>query len=168
MARPARRAGFAQKAKLCRLITEISLADDFQCHQASQIDVERFVSDAHCTAPQLDRGTVFARHERIVLKSLRCLFRCRLDRNLGDRRLTGFNPASKTLAKHAYWAGLVDPRERRTTHGTGLRLIDVLGHGRPSRLALAKLASVARLADYASVSKLPPDAPYTLLDRIGV
>src|ERR1700722_2895350 len=152
MPQPRRRAGFAQKAKLCRLITEISLADDFQCHQASQIDVERFVSDAHCTAPQLDRGTVFARHKRIVLKSLRHLFRCRLDHFLRLRRFARFKPASKTLAKHAYRAGLVDPRERRTTHRTGLRLIDVLGHGRPSRLALAKLASVPQPTNYASVS----------------
>src|ERR1700675_3192519 len=36
-----------------------------------------------------------------MLKSLRRLFRRRLDRFL-ERRLAGFNPASKTLAKHAY------------------------------------------------------------------
>ena len=44
-----------------------------------QIDVERLVSDAHRTATQLDRFPVFARHQFIVLKSLRRLFRCRLD-----------------------------------------------------------------------------------------
>jgi hypothetical protein len=47
-----RRAGFAQKAKPRRFITEISLTDDFQCHGAVQIDVDRFVSDPHRTATQ--------------------------------------------------------------------------------------------------------------------
>ena len=55
-----RRTGFAQKTKPRRFITEISFADDFQCHRASQIDVERFVSDPHRTATQLDRFPVFA------------------------------------------------------------------------------------------------------------
>ena len=81
MANTRRRAGFAQKTKSRRFITEISLADDFQCHGTVQIDVERFVSDAHRTATQLDRFSVFARHQLIVLKSLRRLFRCRLDRS---------------------------------------------------------------------------------------
>ena len=67
-----RRAGFAQKTKPRRFITEIFFADDFQCHGAVQIDVERFVSDAHRTATQLDRFPVFARHQLIMLKSLRC------------------------------------------------------------------------------------------------
>jgi hypothetical protein len=58
---------------------------------------------------------------------------------------------------------LVDSRERRATYGTGFRLIDVLGHGRPSRLALAKLTGTARLADYASVSNLNlPMLPNTI------
>ena len=74
-----RRAGFAQKTKPRRFITEISLADDFQCHRAAQIDVERLVSDAHRTATQLDRFPVFARHQLVVLKSLRWLFGLRLD-----------------------------------------------------------------------------------------
>ena len=80
MADARRRAGFAQKTKPRRFITEILFADDFQCHRAVQIDVKRFVSDSHRTATQLDRFPVFARHQFIVLKSLRCLFRCRLDR----------------------------------------------------------------------------------------
>src|ERR1700676_1727463 len=46
----------------------------------------RELADTLCTAPQLDRGTVFARHQRIVLKSLSLLFRCRLDRFLRRRR----------------------------------------------------------------------------------
>ena len=68
-------AGFTQKTKPCRFITEISLADDFQCHGAVQIDVERLVSDPHGTATQLDRFPVFAHHQLIVLKSLHRLFR---------------------------------------------------------------------------------------------
>src|ERR1700674_1160949 len=101
MPQPRRRAGFAQKTKPRRLITEISLADDFQCHRAVQIDVERLVSDAHRTPTQLDWFPVFARHELIVLKSLHRLFRCRLDGTLGSRRLPRLNPISKSLAKHA-------------------------------------------------------------------
>src|SRR5580700_1988112 len=98
-----RRTGFAQKAKPRRFITEISLADDFQCYGAVQINVERLVSDAHRTATQLDWFTVFARHQLIMLKSLRWLVRCcRLDRILGNRRLARLYPVSETLAKHAY------------------------------------------------------------------
>ena len=65
-----RRAGFAQKTKPCRLFAEIFLAYDFQCHGAVQIDVERFVSDAHCTATQLDRFPVFALHQFVMLKAM--------------------------------------------------------------------------------------------------
>ena len=80
---------------------KISFADDFQCHRASQIDVDRLVSDAHGTATKLDRFPVLASHQLVVLKSLRWLvWCCRLGRSL-ERRLAGFNPASKTLAKHA-------------------------------------------------------------------
>jgi hypothetical protein len=46
-----RRAGFAQKAKSRRFITDILLADDFQRHGAAQIDVERFVSDPIAPRP---------------------------------------------------------------------------------------------------------------------
>ena len=94
-----RRAGLAQKTKPRRLITEISFADDFQCHRAVQINVERLVSDAHRTATQLDRFSIFARHQLIMLKSLSCLFPRRLDRFL-DRRLTGFNTVGEGFAKH--------------------------------------------------------------------
>jgi len=52
-----------------------------------QVDVERFVSDAHRTATQLERLAVFARDQFIVLKALRCLFGCRLDRFLKIRSL---------------------------------------------------------------------------------
>ena len=60
MTNTSRRTGFAQKTKLSRFVTEIFFADDFQGHRTSQIDIERFVSDAHRTATQLDRFTVFA------------------------------------------------------------------------------------------------------------
>src|SRR5271166_5830974 len=101
MPQPCRPAGFAQKTKPRRFITEISFADDFQCHWAVQVDVERLVSDRHCTATQLHRFPVFAGDQLIVLKSLRCLFRYELDRIL-SRRLTGLNPVSESLAEHAY------------------------------------------------------------------
>src|SRR5271165_1939407 len=94
------RTGFAQKTKSSRFVTEIFFADDLQCHRALQIDIERFVSDSHCTATQLDWIPVTAPQQFIVLKSLRRLFRCRLERIL-RRRLAGLNPVSKSLAKHA-------------------------------------------------------------------
>src|SRR5271166_3792905 len=100
MPQPCRPAGFAQKTKPRRFVTEISLADDFQCHGAVQIDVKRLVSNAHCTATQLDRFSVFARDQLIVLKSVRRVLRCRLERIL-RRRLGGLSPASETLAHHA-------------------------------------------------------------------
>src|SRR5262249_41075735 len=91
---------FAQKTQPSRLVTEISLADDFQGHGAVQIDVERLVSDPHCTATQLDWFPVFARYQFIVLKALQRLYWCQLGRFL-ERSLAGHNPASKTFAKHA-------------------------------------------------------------------
>src|ERR1700747_3657294 len=87
-----RRPGFAEKTKPCRFITEISFTDDLQSHRAVQINVEGLVSDAHCTATQLE-----------VVKSVRWPLRHRLE-CIPRRRLTGLNPASETLAKHAYWA----------------------------------------------------------------
>src|SRR5215471_6708883 len=91
----------AQKTKPRRFITEISLTDDFQCHRAVQIDVERLVSDTHRTATQFDRFAIFTRHQFKVLKSLRWLVRCRPGRLL-ERRLAGLNSACKTLAEHAH------------------------------------------------------------------
>ena len=75
MTNACRCAGFAQKTGPRRFITQISLADNLQCHGAVQIDVKRLVSDAHRTPTQLDRFPVFARHQLIVLKSLRYVFR---------------------------------------------------------------------------------------------
>ena len=65
-----RRTRFAQETKPSRFVTEISFADDFQCHGAPQIDIERFVSDPHRTATQLDRFPVFVLDKLIVLKPL--------------------------------------------------------------------------------------------------
>src|ERR1700757_3125694 len=102
MPQPRRCAGFAQKTKLRRFITEIPFADDLQRHRASEIDVERLVSDPHRTATQLDRFPIFARHQLVVLKSSRWLLQCcRLDRILRNRRLAGLNRVSETLAEHA-------------------------------------------------------------------
>src|SRR4029077_19828823 len=102
MPQPRRPAGFTQKTKSRRLITEISFADDFQCHGAVQIDVKGLVSDAHCTATQLDRFSVFANYQLVMLESMQRQFRRRqLDPILGSRRLAVLNPASKTLMKHA-------------------------------------------------------------------
>src|SRR5215472_5744608 len=97
-----RRPRLAQKAKLRRSIPEISLTDDFERYRAAQIDVERFISDPHRTATQLDRFSIFTRHQFVVLKSLHSLFRyCRLDRFLGSGGLAGLNRASHSLAEHA-------------------------------------------------------------------
>src|SRR6516162_3710739 len=95
------RAGFAQKTKPRRFIAEISLIDNFQCHGAVQIDVERFVSDPHRAATQLDWFSVFARHQFIMLKALQRLCWCRLGR-FHERRLAGLRSVSYSLAKHAH------------------------------------------------------------------
>src|SRR6516164_9373008 len=101
MPQPRRRAGFAQKTKPRRFISEILFADDLQRHWASEIDVERFVSDPHRTATQLDWFSVFAPHQFIMLKALQRLCWCRLGRFL-ERGFAGLNPAGKTLAEYAY------------------------------------------------------------------
>src|SRR6516162_4680638 len=101
MPEPRRRTGLAHKTKPRRFISEISLADDFQCDGTVQIDVERFISDPHRTPTQLDRFAVFAHHQLVVLKSFRWLVQRRLNCFL-ERRLAGFNAASKTLTKHAH------------------------------------------------------------------
>ena len=95
-----RRAGFAQKTQASRFITETLFTDDLQRHRASEIDVERFVSDSHRTATQLDRFPAFARYQLVVLKSFWRLVRCPLHRLL-ERRLARRDAASKTLAEHA-------------------------------------------------------------------
>jgi hypothetical protein len=110
MPQPRRCAGFAQKTKPRRFITEILFTDDLQRHRASEIDVERFVSDPHRAATQFDRFPIFTRDQSVMLKSLFRLF-VRVHRNLGSRRLAGRNAASKTLAEHANWAEFHRSRE---------------------------------------------------------
>src|SRR3978361_312908 len=85
MAPLCRRPGFAQETKLGRLITQISLADEFQCDGAVQIDVERLVSDPHRTATQLDRSTVFGLEEFVMLKAHRHRFSRRRGHRLPRR-----------------------------------------------------------------------------------
>ena len=68
MAETRRRAGFAQETKPRQFVSKIFFADDFQCHGASKIDVERFVSDSHRTATQLERFPVFADYYLIMLE----------------------------------------------------------------------------------------------------
>src|SRR5271157_1613796 len=125
------RTGFAQKTKSSRFVTEIFFADDLQCHRAVQIDVERLVSDAHGAATQLDWLPVFARHQLIVLKSLRRLFRCRLERIL-RRRLAGLNPVSKSLAKHADRTEFHRSGKLVTTTRAGTLGLRAHGPNRPS------------------------------------
>ena len=70
MAKTRRRARFAQETKLSRFVTEVSFADDFQCHRGAQIDIHRLVSDAHCTATQLDRFPLFVKNQFVMLESV--------------------------------------------------------------------------------------------------
>src|ERR1700752_4977471 len=107
------RARFPQKPQPGRFITKISLADDFQRHRASQIDVERFVSDTHGAATQLDWFPVFACQQFIMLKALQRLYWCRPGRFF-ERRLAGRNPARQTNAKQADWTELHRPKKRVT------------------------------------------------------
>ena len=80
--------------------------------RAVQIDVEGLVSDPHRTATQLDRFPIFIRHQLVVLKAVRWLFRCRrLECILGSRRLARRNGATKSLVKHADRAELHCSRE---------------------------------------------------------
>ena len=110
MPQPRRRAGFAQKTKPRRFISEILFADDLQRHWALEIDVECLLSDPHRTATQLERLAVFVRHQFVMLKPLQRRYWCRLGRFL-DRRLTGLYAASKTLAEHADRAEFHGSRE---------------------------------------------------------
>src|SRR6516225_9593357 len=100
MSNTGRRPRLAQKAKLRRFFSEISLVDDFQRHGAVQIDVERLVSDPHRAATQLDWFAVFTRHQLVVLKSFRWLVRRRPNCFL-EKRLAGLNLTGKTPAEHA-------------------------------------------------------------------
>ena len=116
------RTRLAQKTKPSRFILEILFTDDLQRHRASEIDVERLVSDPHRAATQLDRFPAFARHQLVVVESLRWLVRYRLERIL-SRRLAGLNPTAKALTKHADRAEFHCPRE-----SIAATRADALGH----------------------------------------
>src|SRR6516162_2774362 len=128
-----RRPRFPQETKLGRLVIEISLADDFKRHGALQIDVECLVSDPHRTATQLDRFPVLTRHQFVVLKSLRWLFRCcRLGHILGNRSPPGLNATGKTPAEHADWTELHCSRKLSAATRAGALGLRAHGHRRPS------------------------------------
>src|SRR5271166_5184608 len=127
-----RRSGLPQEPKPRRFVVEISSIDDFQCHRAVKIHVERFVRDPHRSATQLDWFPVFALHQFIMLKALHRPFRRRLDRILGSRGLAGLNPASKTLAKHADRTEFHCSRELVTAGRTGALGLRAHGPNRPS------------------------------------
>src|SRR6266481_2628215 len=73
------RARLAHKTKSHRLVSEIPFVDDLQCHRTAQIDVKRFIRDAHRAATQLDRTPVFALQQFIILETLCSWFQCGLD-----------------------------------------------------------------------------------------
>jgi hypothetical protein len=113
----------------------------FKVTAAAEIDVERLVSDAHCTATQLDRFPVFARHQFIVLKSLQRLFRyCRLDRFFGSGRLAGLNPSGKTLAQQADRTKFHRSRKLAAAAQTGGLGLFAHGPNRPSAASNTTLA----------------------------
>jgi len=71
-----------------------------------EIDVERLVSDPHCTASQLDWFSVFAHHQFIMLKALqRRLFWCRLGCFL-ERSSTSIEVETCTAVLHQLFAAL--------------------------------------------------------------
>src|SRR5215468_456480 len=127
---------FPQETKPGRLVTEISLADDFERHGTLQIDVERLVSNPHRTATQLDRFPVFACHKFIVVESLQRLFWCRLE-CIPRQRLGRLNPTGKTLAKQAYRTEFHCSRKLVTATQTGALGLRFHGSDRPSEATKA-------------------------------
>src|SRR5262249_26040273 len=127
MPQPCRGTRLAQETKPRRFITVILVINDLQRHRATEIDIERLVSNPHRTATQLDRFPVFARHQFVVLKSSRWL-----NRILRNRRLAGNNPASKTLAKHADRAEFHRSRDFTTAARAGTFEVRAHGPRRPS------------------------------------
>src|ERR1700747_2035587 len=143
MPQPRRRPGFSHKAEPRRFITEISLTDDFQCHGAAQIYIERLVSDSHRTATQLNRLPVLARHQLVVVKSLYWPFRCRLDCLL-ERRHAGLHRARDSCAKHADRAEFHCSRKLVTAVRAGALGLRTHGPNRPSVESNTTIPRVAR------------------------
>ena len=93
-------------------------------------------AEAAISTPGAFAGTPeFASPEQFagVGVDIRCLFRCRLDRILGSRRLARFNPISKTLAKHAYWTEF--HRSRNLVTATRAGALGLRAHGLTRPLA---------------------------------
>src|SRR5208283_1697453 len=95
------RSCFPQKTKPRRLVADIFFTDQLQSNRKPQVDIEGFIGYTHCTATQLDRFSIFARHDLVVLKSSRWMVRFQADRFL-ERRLAGFFFPTETLAQCAH------------------------------------------------------------------
>ena len=115
-----------------RLLAEVSITDDFQCHGAAQIDVERLVCDAHRTATQFDWLPLFAHHQLVMIKPLGWPSRYWLERILSNRGLAGLNPVSESLPKHADRAEFHCSREFIATTRTSALGLRSHGLNRPS------------------------------------
>ena len=101
-----RRSRLPQKTKPCHLIAKISFADDFQCHGAVQIDVDRLVSDPHRTATQLNRFPVFVLQKFIIIKPVYFQLGRGLAGGVFGRKLKWFNFFIQSSAEHADWTEL--------------------------------------------------------------
>src|ERR1700730_6622800 len=123
-------ARLAQKTKARRLVSEISLANNLQSHRTTQIHVERFVSNAHRAAAQLDWCPVIVLRQLIVLKALRQPFRRRLDR-MFRRRFARFNLWIESLAKHAHGTEFHPSRKLITAVLAGALELRAHGANRP-------------------------------------
>src|SRR6516165_6068043 len=75
MTEASRRARLAHKTKSHRFVSEIPFVNDLQSHRTAQIDVKRFIRDAHSAATQLDRIPVFAFDQFIIVETLCSWFR---------------------------------------------------------------------------------------------
>src|SRR6202008_739234 len=73
------RARLAHKTKSHRLVSEIPFVNDLQCHRTVQIDVTRFIGHTHRPATQLDRTSVFALQQFIIVETLCCWFQSGLN-----------------------------------------------------------------------------------------
>src|SRR5262249_13618353 len=75
----------AQKPKASRFVAEISFTDNLQSNRALQVDIERFVGNAHSAATQLDWFPVLRRQQFVMPKARdKALWRS-LKRVLGGR-----------------------------------------------------------------------------------
>jgi hypothetical protein len=73
----------AQKPKPRRLITKIPFANRLQGYRIPEIDVERFVGDAHRPTTQLNRSAILVQQHFILVKPSRLRRTFRLPRAVG-------------------------------------------------------------------------------------